>query len=79
MSMIPIKCFTCGEVLANKYRAYVNLVTQRKVAEKKDLDAVEFFSKSTRGKKSIEGKVLDELRLENVCCRRQMLCHVDIL
>ena len=28
--------------------------------------------------KSIEGTVLDKLKLTKQCCRRHMLCHVDI-
>ena len=28
--------------------------------------------------KSIEGQVLDELRLTKQCCRRHMLTHVDV-
>ena len=26
--IIPIKCFTCGEVLANKYRYYLEQVSE---------------------------------------------------
>ena len=28
--------------------------------------------------KTVEGEVLDNLGLRNVCCRRHMLTHVDI-
>ena len=30
-------------------------------------------------KKTIEGKVMDELKLHKICCRRHMLTHVDII
>ena len=30
--IIPIKCFTCGTVLADKYRFYTNEVIKRKMA-----------------------------------------------
>lgn len=67
--IIPIKCFTCGKVLADKYRYF-----QEKVSKKKD---TEYFSE-TNTTKTIEGRVMDELRLTKPCCRRHMLTHVDI-
>ena len=34
--MIPIKCFSCGNVIADKYRYYKNEVLERK--KDKDVD-----------------------------------------
>ena len=34
--IIPVKCFTCGNVLANKYVWYVNEVSTRKQVQKKE-------------------------------------------
>ena len=38
--IIPVKCFTCGNVLANKYRYYLEEVRKRKLADQ-SLDKVE--------------------------------------
>jgi len=70
--IIPIKCFTCGKVLADKYRYF-----QEKVASKKKSKDTEYFSE-TNTTKTVEGHVMDELRLTKPCCRRHMLTHVDI-
>ena len=35
--IIPVKCFTCGNVLANKYRYYLGEVRKRKIQEGKSL------------------------------------------
>ena len=75
--IIPIKCFTCGMVLADKYRYYCDEVRKRKMNEKSDAESVLYFTKSFN-QKSIEGNVLDELGLNKYCCRRHMLTHVDI-
>ena len=75
--IIPVRCVTCGNVLANKYRYYQEKVRQRKVAKGEKLDNVVYFT-STNTEKTAEGETLDELRLTNVCCRRHMLTHVDI-
>ena len=75
--IIPIKCFTCGNVLANKYRYYLQEVKRMKLAESKDITRVVYLTKENM-EKTPEGKVLDTLKLNNVCCRRHMLTHVDI-
>ena len=87
--IIPIKCFTCGTILANKYRYYCEEVRKRKI--KKDLilqdikknDKELFVEKVVYltpefSEKTAEGDVLDELGLNKMCCRRHMLTHVDI-
>jgi len=75
--IIPVKCFTCGNVLADKYRYYLERVKQHKLAESKDIQRVVYLTKENM-KKTAEGEILDELKLVNVCCRRHMLTHVDI-
>jgi DNA-directed RNA polymerase subunit N (RpoN/RPB10) len=71
--IIPIKCFTCGTILADKYEFYLE-----KVAEfKKTSTEVQYFSEHNTAK-TIEGRIMDELKLNKPCCRRHMLTHVDI-
>lgn len=76
--IIPVKCFTCGKVLANKYLYYKKRVVQLKLEKNKPVDEVIYLD-SNNIKKTIEGKVMDELKLHNICCRRHMLTHVDII
>ena len=75
--IIPIKCFTCGMVLADKYRYYVEEVRKRKLEKHMDVDKVMYLTKEFR-QKTPEGDVMDELLLKRMCCRRHMLTHVDI-
>lgn len=75
--IIPIKCFTCGCVLADKYRLYLNKVKEMKMRDKKSLTKVVYLTNKTLDK-TPEGLVLDELQLKDPCCRRHMLTHVDI-
>ena len=75
--IIPIKCFTCGNVLADKYRYYQNEVRRIKLQKGNDIEKVVYLSKDNI-EKTPEGTVLDNLNLTNVCCRRHMLTHVDI-
>ena len=75
--IIPIKCFTCGTVLADKYRFYQAEVRRIKLAKGLDVEKVVYLSKNNV-EKTPEGEVLDTLGLSNVCCRRHMLTHTDI-
>ena len=75
--IIPIKCFTCGKVLADKYRFYCEEV--RRLKEEKHLsnEKIVYLTRETTDK-TPEGETMDRLGLEKYCCRRHMLTHVDI-
>jgi len=75
--IIPIKCFTCGMVIADKYRYYQQEVRRIKIENNMNIDKVVYLSKDNT-EKTTEGIVLDTLGIKNVCCRRHLLCHVDI-
>ena len=75
--IIPVKCFTCGMVLADKYRFYTEEVRKRKLAKSMDVDKVVYLTKEFHDK-TPEGEVLDELNMTKMCCRRHFLTHVDI-
>ena len=75
--IIPVKCFTCGTVLADKYRYYQIEVRRSKTTKGLSVEKVVYLTKNNV-QKTPEGEVLDTLGLTNVCCRRHMLTHVDI-
>ena len=75
--IIPIKCFTCGEVLADKYRYYQEQVKKIK-SEKGMLINKPIYLTENNVEKTPEGTVLDKLELTKYCCRRHMLTHVDL-
>ena len=75
--IIPIKCFTCGEVLADKYRFYQQKVREIKFQENMEVEKVIYLTNDFV-EKTPEGKILDDLFLFKYCCRRHMLTHVDL-
>lgn len=75
--IIPIKCFTCGKVLADKYRYYLTEVCKIKVENNLDKNNIEYLTNNVKDK-TAEGEILDKLNLTKYCCRRHMLTHVDI-
>ena len=80
--IIPIKCFTCGMVLADKYRFYLEEVRKKKLVKKvtgepMEIEKVIYLTKEFH-EKTPEGEVLDDLNMNKMCCRRHFLTHVDI-
>ncbi len=74
--IIPIKCFTCGNVLADKYRYYLEEVKKNKLEKNIDTE-IKYLTKEIVDK-SVEGEIMDKLNLNKYCCRRHILTHVDI-
>ena len=74
--IIPVKCFTCGKVLANKWLAFkqrVDELESKTETKNEDEHLIENFDKN------LKGKILDDLGLDRICCRRHMLSHIDII
>jgi DNA-directed RNA polymerase subunit N (RpoN/RPB10) len=74
--LIPIRCFTCGKTLADKYDWYVQETEKLRAAksddESKSGALAHFDSVHT-------GPLLDKLGLTRCCCRRHMLGQVDMM
>ena len=49
-----------------------------KLKNKEELTEIKYLN-SNNIQKTAEGKVMDDLGLTRMCCRRHMLCHVDII
>lgn len=84
--IIPIRCFTCGKVLADKWHFFVKRI--KELLDKHEIDVsnmtIESLDIDERNKlayfdSSFKGQVLDELDLCKICCRRHMLGHVDLI
>lgn len=70
--MIPVKCFSCGKVLADKYRLYLDEVNKLKGIN----NNVEYFNIDNIHK-TPEANIMDELGIVKLCCRRHFLTHVE--
>jgi DNA-directed RNA polymerase subunit N (RpoN/RPB10) len=74
--IIPIKCFTCGNVIADTYTYYLEEVSRIK-NETKKTEKVVYFSKEIPIQKTAEANVMDKLNLQQ-CCRRHFLTHCEL-
>ena len=74
--IIPIRCFTCGKILADKWNTYLEMIRQDPDYSK-NMNIINLDSKNIT--KTPEGKALDKLELYRYCCRRHMITHVDLI
>ena len=81
-----MRCFTCGEILADKWVPYItavqedkNKITQKIDPETNDLELRYIDIKNPEPEKSVEGLILDEMNLHKYCCRRMMLTNVHAI
>lgn len=83
--IIPVRCFTCGKVLADKWEFYNKKCkelekqnvsgggSQKKKEDDKEIPTSKYFTEP------FKKEILDEIGLDRYCCRRHMLGHVDII
>ena len=82
--LIPPRCFTCGEIIADKWDIYIKTGNERKnkdttTSKDNELDIDYIDTSKISVEKSIEGKVLDDLGLHKYCCRLPFLSTVHLI
>mgnify|MGYP006115923595 CR=1 FL=1 len=76
--IIPIRCFSCNNVIADKYAIYLAL--NRDIDKNNNLTTIDTsLINSGLVKTSEQGKILDSLKIHRYCCRRMFLTQVDIV
>jgi len=66
--IIPVRCFTCGKVIASVYEEY-----------KKRYEEYQKSIQAGEKPKETPKQILDDLGLDRYCCRRMIVSHVDLL
>lgn len=77
--IIPVRCFTCGKVLADKWEYYKRRCEQLQKDPEMMEEAKTKKKEFTNFEGFYQGKVLDELGLHKMCCRRHFLGQVDLI
>ena len=60
--IIPVKCFTCGKVIGDKYLAYQNDVLKRKIEEKINPEKIEYLDDSSTSSVYIKEEKNDNIK-----------------
>jgi len=65
--LIPIRCFTCSNLIADKYEKYLELLNKKK--EEKNYNELT----------TDNSDIFKKLKLKRYCCKRMLLTNVDII
>ncbi len=85
--IIPIRCFTCGKVIAHKWETYEKLIkigknyilSKNKKNEEIEDELDDWWNKEKLQKNQVEGQVLDKIGMTRYCCRRMFLGETDLI
>ena len=84
--LIPIRCFSCGKVIADKWRRYQaklqeHLESAGDSTDKDEIDdpAVGLVDPAVGLIGPSAAKVLNEMKITKMCCRRHFLSNVDAM
>lgn len=76
--IIPIRCFTCGRVMADIVDYYESEKEKLKDAtDKADKKEVDKIYKNFE--KIHTGDILNKLGLKRYCCRRNLIANIDMM
>lgn len=77
--MIPVRCFTCGKVVANKWEQYQKYIGEG-LSEGLDEGLSEGLGEGLGEYKTLQpNQALDMIGMKRYCCRRMFLTHVPII
>jgi len=77
--IIPVRCFTCGKLLANKKQYYDKELIRKKLTSKDADDSLILNINIDEVKKTPAGQAMDDLGLIRMCCRKTMLTHIELI
>ena len=78
--IIPIRCYTCGKCISNRYEYFKKRVNEKKLSNKEELNKPSVIDVNVDEiRKTPEGEVLDELGYNRYCCRKIFLGHIDLI
>jgi DNA-directed RNA polymerase I, II, and III subunit RPABC5 len=72
--IIPIRCFSCNNILADKWNYY-----KQELRSVKGRKEERYYMDGTQIPQTVELSIMNRLGLKRPCCRKQFLTHVDLM
>jgi DNA-directed RNA polymerases I, II, and III subunit RPABC5 len=72
--IIPIRCFSCNNILADKWNYY-----KQELYAAKGRKEERYYMDGTQIPQTVELTIMNRLGLKRPCCRKQFLTHVDLI
>ncbi len=75
--IIPIRCMSCGNPIADKWNYYKNEL--KKVRKLGNGTENRFYMDGTQIEKTYELQIMEKIGFKRACCRKHFLTHVDLI
>jgi DNA-directed RNA polymerase I, II, and III subunit RPABC5 len=75
--IIPIRCMSCGNPIADKWLYYKNEL--KKVMKFGNGVQKRFYMDGTQIEKTYELEIMEKVGFKRPCCRKHFLTHVDLI
>ena len=77
--IIPVRCFTCNNVIGSKYKKYKELNEKYRTSMDEDIIST-IDNKEEFEKKIAQGiEIFNKIGIKRYCCKRHLLTHVDLI
>lgn len=73
--IIPIRCMSCGNTIADKWLYYKDQIKKFRGSKAED----RFYMDGTQIPKTFELEIMNRLGFKRACCRKHFLTHVDLI
>lgn len=76
--LIPVRCFSCGKILSDKWNDYVKLTEDFRTTKQQHVEMIDVDVLNKVHDETPEAKAMKKLNIHRMCCRRHFLCNVDL-
>ena len=76
--IIPIRCFTCGKVIANRWEMYIRKKNEYSGDSPNLNTYIDVEQIHNQNYQTPEAKALNDCQIHRICCRRMFLSHSDL-
>ena len=77
--IIPIRCMSCGNVIADKWTYYKKELKRRKGSAARIDPEDRYYMDGTQIPNTLELEIMKAVGFKKSCCRRHFLTHVDLM
>lgn len=77
--IIPIRCMSCGNVIADKWNYYTKELKKRRGAASRIGPEDRYYMDGTQIPVTLELEIMNVLGFKKPCCRKHFLTHVDLM
>ena len=72
--IIPVRCVTCGKMLSDKWKVYVEMINDPEKTNENTI-SIHISDYTKKSKKT----AFEKLGIRRYCCRRHLLSHIELI